>query len=152
MRSSWAFPLEECLKGFSLTHKFQIMLKRLARLANWYRWWRKMWEGFWPYPQNKPNCNGMLGINTLTYLTELSVTTRKKSLIPLKPDRISSSLASQQKVRSFKTLFYTIVSMLMNSGLYYKCITIVIDAPSVVSKWCSKLGHHLLTIVIDDAS
>jgi len=25
------------------------------------------------------------------------------------------------------------------SGLYYKRITIVIDAPSVVSKWCSKL-------------
>ncbi len=24
-------------------------------------------------------------------------------------------------------------------GLYYKCITIVIDAPSVVSKWHSKL-------------
>jgi hypothetical protein len=38
------------------------------------------------------------------------------------------------------------------SGLYYKRITFVIDAPSVVSKWCSKLERHLLTIVIDDAS
>jgi hypothetical protein len=28
---------------------------------------------------------------------------------------------------------------LQTSGLYYKCITIVIDAPSAVSKWCSKL-------------
>jgi hypothetical protein len=37
-------------------------------------------------------------------------------------------------------------------GLYYKRITIVIDAPSVISKWCSKLERHLLTIVIDDAS
>ena len=38
------------------------------------------------------------------------------------------------------------------SGLYYKCIAIVIDAPIGVSKWCSKLERHLLTIVIDDAS
>ncbi len=38
------------------------------------------------------------------------------------------------------------------SGLYYKCITIVIDAPSVVSKWRSELERHLLMIVIDDAS
>jgi hypothetical protein len=37
-------------------------------------------------------------------------------------------------------------------GLYYECITIVIDAPSVISKRCSKLERHLLTIVIDDAS
>jgi hypothetical protein len=37
-------------------------------------------------------------------------------------------------------------------GLYYKHITIVIDAPSVASKWRSKLERHLLTIVIDDAS
>jgi hypothetical protein len=28
---------------------------------------------------------------------------------------------------------------ILNSGLYCKCITIVIDAPSVVSKWRSKL-------------
>ncbi len=38
------------------------------------------------------------------------------------------------------------------SGLYYKHITIVIDAPSVISKWRSKLERHLLTIVIDDPS
>jgi hypothetical protein len=37
-------------------------------------------------------------------------------------------------------------------GLYYKRIAIVIDAPIVASKWCSKLERHLLTIVIDDAS
>jgi hypothetical protein len=36
----------------------------------------------------------------------------------------------------------------LTSGLYYKHITIVIDAPSVISKWCSKS----LMIVIDDAS
>ncbi len=28
---------------------------------------------------------------------------------------------------------------LVACGLYYKCVTIVIYAPSVVSKWCSKL-------------
>jgi hypothetical protein len=39
-----------------------------------------------------------------------------------------------------------------SSGLYYKRIMIVIDSPSVVSKWRSKLEHHLLTIIIDDAS
>jgi hypothetical protein len=37
-------------------------------------------------------------------------------------------------------------------GLYYKRIMIVIDAPSVVSKWRSKLERHLLKIVIDDTS
>ncbi len=42
--------------------------------------------------------------------------------------------------------------LLDSCGLYYKRITIVIDAPSVVSKWRSKLEHHLLAIVIDDAS
>jgi hypothetical protein len=40
----------------------------------------------------------------------------------------------------------------VSSGLYYKRITIVIDAPSVISKWRSKLQRHLLTIVIDDTS
>ncbi len=49
-------------------------------------------------------------------------------------------------------VFFSKKEQLITSGLYYKHIMIVIDAPSVVSKWCSKLERHLLTIVIDDAS
>ncbi len=43
-------------------------------------------------------------------------------------------------------LFY---SSLMASGLYYKCVTIVIDPPSVVKVMLQIVAS--LTIIIDDA-
>ena len=57
--------------------------------------------------------------------------------------------ASSGFVEIFMVLFGHISVII---GLYYKRIMIVIDSPSVVSKWRSKLEHHLLTIIIDDAS
>ncbi len=49
-------------------------------------------------------------------------------------------------------LFMFVLRDKVHQWLDYKRITIVIDAPSVVSKWRSKFERHLLTIVIDDAS
>ena len=63
--------------------------------------------------------------------------------------RVTLGLSIMILVASF-TLIYDVYSV-GSSGLYYICITIVIDAPSVISKWWLQIVASL-TVVIDDAS